>query len=283
MKTVTMNQTIRALALTLTSLALAACPPGGNTPDGGGNTPDASGALGAAFCAKTRALGCDGAANCTQFINPVASGVPAACVAQWNAFIGCLDSSAPTLTCSALNTGGSMPSICVPQYSAAAQCASSQQEAGTNTDASTETDSGVRPVPDPNMWPSEGNVTVNIYGVGEGVSFAPGTASMGIGPIGTPSNAHIFSFSTSSMSLGGSIDCRVGFLHDSAAQAWTFSSDAQLTQTCEVTGGSGMQSLTFTNARVEYNSFGSLMVAIEMRGTGAFSGTGRIEVVYPSP
>lgn len=139
-----MTTTRFVLSLALASIALAACPPAPtNTPDGSAqdaSTQDAS-ALGSAFCAKLSQLACPVAPRCGRLIDPVTSGTPAQCIPQWNAFLRCLDQSAPSIQCAQVPESG-QPLVCADELRAADQCYLNTRDAEATPDASEPEDSG---------------------------------------------------------------------------------------------------------------------------------------------
>ncbi|MBL8685823.1 MAG: hypothetical protein JNK05_41995 [Myxococcales bacterium] len=153
---------------------------------------------------------------------------------------------------------------------------------GGSGDATAPTDSGVRPLPAPEAWPMGTDTQIELSGWSTGASSGPGGgASLDIGPVGTPTNARIFQFS-GVVHGGMATDCRVGLLYDASAGAYTFSNDMNLTQTCMLTGSDRATSLSFTGARVLFDSLGRLAVEITARASGgSLNGeSGQVTVAY---
>lgn len=262
-------------------LALSHCAPPMNTADAGRDA--AVSAPGTAVCARIRMLNCMGAEMCMAFFNDPSTTLgpnAARCATQFNAWVACLDSNAATFTCeTSLNAS---TGVCASPSAALGACTMGSADGGVSEDATAPTDSGVRPLPAPADWPMGTDIQIELSGWSTGASTGPGgSALLGIGPIGTPSNARIFQFS-GVVHGGTATDCRVGLLYDASAGAYTFSNDMNLTQTCALTGSDRATSLTFTGARVLFDSIGRLAVEITARATGGtLNGeSGQVTVAY---
>lgn len=273
-------RSMSATALVLLGLTHCAPAPNNNT-DAGRDTGVSQ--PGTATCARARMLNCMNTENCMQSLSitsPSFGPNIARCSAQFNAWVACLDSNAMSFTCESFMNPTMGP--CAAPFNALGVCAMAAEDGGSSGDASAPTDSGVRPLPAPEAWPMGTDIQIELSGWSTGASSGPGgSASLGIGPVGTPSNARIFQFS-GVVHGGMATDCRVGLLYDSSAGSYTFSNDMNLTQTCALVGSDRAMSLTFTGARVLFDAIGRLSVEITARATGgSLNGeSGQVSIAY---
>lgn len=272
-----MRTSLLALALTTVS-ALTAC---GDSSPTTSPTTDASttGGSVAAVCALARSLSCPSSATCERDLMSLWESVPARCVAQRDAFFSCA-AGARSSTCAMIASG--QFAGCQTQYAALGACVDTDAST-TPTDASTASSA-----PSPNDWallPT--SVTLTLEGAGETTArFGNGTATLGIGPIGSPANAHIATFSSMEFPVGNaSLDCRVGLIYSASTGTYAFSGDPLLTAPCVVTNriDGSTTTLTFSGATVTVGAapLNTVSLRVSLTGAGALAmGAGTLQITW---
>lgn len=255
---------------------LAACSPAAPAPapaDAAAATPVDQ------VCARARALGC-ASFDCAM-VRTFSDSVPARCAAQRDAFLRCA-AQASGATCADLQAAN-LPS-CTAQRAAIEGCGAGGDDGGATPDASAP-DAMPPGVPAPNDWLGPPR-SVGLVFEGAG-NPAPesgmGTASLGIGPIGSPANAYILSFeSMGSAPVGAPINCRVGLTYDPAARSYAFSGAATLTQPCVAMLLEDSTTLTFTGAAVTVDPAGATVVRVNLTASGFLArGEGVMQITFP--
>ena len=231
-------------------------------------------------CARARALGC-ASFDCAM-VRTFSDSVAPRCATQRDAFLRCA-AQASGATCADLQAA-TLPA-CASQRAAFEGCGAGGGDDGGATPDASAPDVMPPGVPAPNDWlgPPR-SVGLVFEGAGNPTpESGMGTASLGIGPIGSPANAYILSFeSMGSAPVGAPINCRVGLIYDPAARSYSFSGAAALTQPCVAMLLEDSTTLTFTGASVALDPAGATVVRVNLTAAGFLArGEGVMQITFP--